>query len=129
MDTVTVSDYSAEFMIKPKMYLTFKQEYEEKIRKGEIPGQTLTNYSLITEFKTALINAIEEQIIALQPLYKQLDRVVICNIYFCFNNKEIIDLLKDRGYALRYGQIMKAREIDEQLKSVKERLMEQERIP
>ena len=129
MDTVTVSDYSAEFMIKRKMFSLFKQEYEEKIKRREIPGQTLTNYSLIYELKWALIKSIEDQISGMQPLYKQLQRVNIWNIYFCFDSKEIIELLQERGSALRYGQIMKAKEIDEKLKLVKDKLSNEERIP
>ena len=129
MDTVTVSDYAAEFHVKEKMYQNFKTEYEGKIQRGEIVGKTLNNYSVIYEFKVAFSKALEEQIKAMPAIHKQLQNVNIWNIYFSFDNKEIIDWLSRRGDALRYGEILKAKQIDDEIKSIKEKLNENERKP
>jgi len=77
MDTVTVSDFAAQFSIKEGMYGKFKKDFKEKLKNDSAAEGTLDDYSMIYEFELALIRTIESQLIKMPKVYKDLDNIEI----------------------------------------------------
>jgi hypothetical protein len=121
MDTVTVSDFAVELNIPEKMYNKFIKDFEEKVRLGQVEDHNPDNYSLIFEFENALCQSIENDLSKMPKINKDLDEIIICDVNINFNNSEIINLLSKRGAALKYGKILEARKIEDEIKEVKEK--------
>jgi RNA recognition motif-containing protein len=121
MDTVTVSDFAVELNIPVKMYDRFKEDFEEKVRLGQVEDHNPDDYSLIFEFEYALCQSIENDISKIPKINKDLDEVIICDVNINFNNSEIINLLSKRGTALKYGKILEARKVEDEIKELKEK--------
>lgn len=82
MDTVTVSDFAVETKIDEDMFNNFKRQFQPKVRRGEIEGVEEGEYSIIYEFQKAIIKSLQEQIMALPVINKQLRNVEINQINF-----------------------------------------------
>lgn len=74
MDTVTVSDFTAELPIKKEMFENFKEDFERRLQQGQIPDVDPENYSLMYQFELELSNSIENHITRRPKIDKELER-------------------------------------------------------
>jgi hypothetical protein len=75
MDTVTVSDFTAEVSIKKEMFDNFKEDFERRLKQGQIPDVDPDNYSLIYQFELELSSSIENHLTRKPKIDKELDHV------------------------------------------------------
>ena len=129
MDTVTATDYAVECKITSDMYHKFKQEFEVRLTMPRYENHKDEEYSLMYEFKQALRRSLEHQLTALPAVGKELNKIEVAEINFSFNNTEVIKLLAERGDALKYGKVVRAREIEEKLGNMKAELYEEHSVP
>ena len=119
-ETVTASDYSAEVDISDKMFNKFIKKFEKKM-KNKNSSDDQNKISLVYEFKTSLIKTIERQITNIPAISKEIESTAISSLYFSFNNKEIIDLLSQRGGFLISGDIIKAKDFESKIEEIIEK--------
>lgn len=119
MDTVTVTDFTVETKIKSLMFERFKIEFSQRAQRERIEGLDPKNYSLIYFFEQELRKTVEDALSREAKINKDLQRVEIAEVCFNFNNSKIIQLLVKRGNALKNGQAVKAREIEEEIEKIR----------
>ena len=96
------------------MFDTFKNKFERRAKK-EDSNKEIDRYSLIYEFKLALSETIEKEISKIPAISKEIENTNIISINFSFNNKDVFDLLSERGGLLVEGEIIEAKEIESKI--------------
>ena len=111
VSTVTAADYTIEYMIPKHVYNAFLTEI---YREGEGHGTKIEAFKeyLKREFEGIVSNA--------KPVFSETTDIRIANIFFAFNNAELVSLLRKRGEFIVQANEGKEKEIDERISALKD---------
>jgi hypothetical protein len=106
VQTVTPGDYSLQYEITDEAYQWFLENVylnNSDEANGKSIALSLKDY-MKRELEQILTEKLEEMRANPNEDTKdiKIERVIIADIVFAFNNAELINLLKDRGYYIKY---------------------------
>lgn len=120
--TITAGDYSVELEITEKMWKNFLQSHYKK-EKGK---------TKLHQFRNYLQRELEERLTEMPDLgYEDEtpERIYISLITFAFDNSELINLLKDRGNAIKFEKWDLMRDINKRINELKTKNVEKYNRP
>ena len=109
VSTVTAADYTIEYMIPKHVYNTFLSEH---YREGQ--------GTKIEAFKAFLKTELEGIVSNAKGVFNESTDIKIANIFFAFNNAELVTLLRKRGEFIVQANETKEKEIDERISALKD---------
>lgn len=120
--TITAGDYSVELDISEKMWKNFL----EKVYNPELAATKLS------QFRKYLQNELENNFSRLPDLGfedQRVERIKISMLTFAFDNADLINLLKQRGLAIKLEKYDKMREINKKIDELKQKNLEKYNRP
>lgn len=110
--TITAGDYSVELKVTEKMWKNFlRTQYKREVGKTKLH-----------QFRNYLQRELEDRLTEMPDLgYEEEtpEKINICLITFAFDNSELINLLKERGNAIKFEKWDKMRVINKKINELK----------